>query len=50
MKYNQYNLKKYISLKIKLEEVKNSNLYLSDLKTYINKQIKLYNKLNLLKF
>ena len=50
MKLNKNKLKEYISTKMKLEILKNSNLYKTNLKEYIFESIILQNKLKTLNF
>mgnify|MGYP006907987628 CR=1 FL=1 len=49
MKFNEQNLKNYIALKIQLETLKNSDLFRTDLKQYINKSIDLQTQLGKIK-
>ena len=46
---NEENLKQYISLKMEYELLKQSNLYLTDLKQYISKSINYQTKLKSIK-
>lgn len=48
MKFKQENLKEYISLKLRFGLLKKSDLYKTDLKTYITRSMDYARKLKLL--